>query len=324
MTIMTILGIDIGKYSFDLALKTKDKYQDKTFSNNEAGFEALSCWLKSHNIAQGWFCLEATGIYGQQLVNYLIVQGHQVSVVNPRAIEAYARSQMRRNKTDKQDARLIAQYCESSRPQLWEPLAPQLVQLQALARHLESLTQQHAQQRNHLESQTQPLVIASTQRLMASIEQEIQQIQAIIQTEIAQNAQLQKNQELLMSIPGIGQTTATLILGEVGEISRFESVKQLDAYVGLCPSEHCSGSSVKKKTQLSKLGNSRLRKGLYFPALSAKQHNPIVRDFCLRLQQKGKAKMAIIGAAMRKVLHLVYGVLKNQQPFDPHYLQKAV
>lgn len=324
MTTMSILGIDIGKQSFDLALKSGEKYQSQVFNNNVTGFEELSRWLKTHNVAHGWFCLEATGIYGQQLVNYLISQGHQVSVVNPRAIEAYARSQMLRNKTDKQDARLIAQYCESSRPQLWQPLAPELVQLQALARHLESLTTQHAQQLNHLESQTHPLVITSTHRLIASIEQEIQQTQALIRAEIAQNAQLQKNNELLMSITGIGQTTATLILAELGEISRFESVKQLDAYVGLCPSEHRSGTSVKKKTQLSKLGNSRLRKGLYFPALSAKQHNPIVRDFCLRLKQKGKATMAIIGAAMRKLLHLVYGVLKTQQPFNPHYLEKAI
>lgn len=323
MTVMTFVGIDIAKQTFDMAVKIQGKYQHKTFKNNSTGFETLSDWLKINNIGRSWFCLEATGIYGESLAAYLFEQGHQVSVVNPRAIEAYGRSQMRRNKTDKQDARLIAQYCESSQPPLWQPIAPELKSLQELERHLESLMTQHAQQLNHLESQTNLLVLSSTRRLVASIEQEIATIKELISAEIAQHPQLKKNNDLLVGVIGIGPTTAAIILAEVGDVSRFESVKQLDAYAGLCPSEYQSGTSVRRKAQMSKLGNSRIRKALYFPALSAKQHNPIVRDFCLRLQQKGKTKMCIIGAAMCKLLHLIYGILKNQQPFDPHYLQKA-
>ncbi|MFY9226615.1 MAG: IS110 family transposase [Blastocatellia bacterium] len=320
MTSQVIMGIDIGKEKFDVAIKIKEKYEDRKFDNKESGFLELSSWLKEKGVEKAWCCMEATGKYGDSLANYLYSKGHKVSVVNPRAIEAFGKSQMRRNKTDKQDARLIEQYCASCKPDEWKPLKEEVKNIQELERHLESLTNQHTQQTNRLECQTNTTVVKSINRIIVSIEAEIEEIKLVIKQEIEKDQELKKNNELLLTIPGIGEKTATIILAELGQIERFSSVKQLDAFVGLSPSQHTSGTSVRKKTQMSKLGNSRLRKALYLPAVSAKNHNPIVKAFCLRLQEKGKVPMCIIGAAMRKLLHLAYGVLKNQLPFDPNFL----
>jgi len=320
MTNVVIMGIDIGKEKFDVAIKVKEKYEDKKFDNKESGFQELEKWLKEKGVEKVWCCMEATGKYGEKLANYLYNKGHIVSVVNPRVIEAFGKSQMRRNKTDKQDARLIEQYCVSCKPEKWKPLKEEIKNIQELERHLESLTNQHTQQTNRLECQSNITVLESIHRVIANIEAEIEKIKTAIAQEIEKDQELKKNNELLLSIPGIGEKTAAIILAEIGEIERFSSVKQLDAFVGLSPSQHTSGTSVRKKTQMSKLGNSRLRKALYMPSVSAKQHNPIVKAFCLRLQEKGKAPMCVIGAAMRKLLHLAYGVLKNQLPFDPNFL----
>lgn len=99
-----------------------------------------------------------------------------------------------------------------------------------------------------------------------------------------------------------------------------DSARQIAAYAGLSPRKHDSGTSVHKKPKLSKMGSYHLRKALYFPAISAWQHNPLVKSFCQRLLDKGKHKMLIVGAAMRKLLHIVFGVLKSQQPFDANFL----
>jgi transposase len=125
-----------------------------------------------------------------------------------------------------------------------------------------------------------------------------------------------------LSIPGIAVATAAAILAEIRDLSAFESADQLAAFAGLTLSEFCSGSAVHGKPRLSKIGNRSLRseKVLYVPALVARRYNPLIRTFCERLLAKGKSKMAVIGAAMHKLLRLVFGVLKSQQPFGPNFL----
>ena len=127
---------------------------------------------------------------------------------------------------------------------------------------------------------------------------------------------MKNNIDLLSSIPGIGQTTAVAILAELPNINSFESAKEIAAFAGLTPAVRQSGTSVRGIGHISKVGNSGLRKALFLPAIVAKQYNPILVEFCERLGKKGKAKMVIIIAAMRKLLHIIFGVLKNQQEFN--------
>jgi transposase len=127
----------------------------------------------------------------------------------------------------------------------------------------------------------------------------------------------------LESIPGIGEATAALLLAELGEISHFQNARQVAAFAGLVPRIRESGSSVRGRARLSKAGSSRLRKSLYFPAITALRFNPLIKALGLRLSAQGKPKMLIIGAAMRKLLHLAYGVLKSKMPFNPNFVAQT-
>lgn len=131
---------------------------------------------------------------------------------------------------------------------------------------------------------------------------------------------MRKQRNLLTSIPGIGDTTAACLIAEVPDVNNFQSASQLAAYAGLTPSQHHSGSSIHRRGRLVKTGNKRFRTALFLPAMAAMRHNPIVQDLVQRMQDKGKNRMTIVGAVMRKLVHLAYGVLKHGKPFDPHYL----
>ena len=128
---------------------------------------------------------------------------------------------------------------------------------------------------------------------------------------------------LLTSIPGIGETTAAKFLAEIVEINHYQSGRQVAAFAGLVPKHKESGSSVRGRPKLCKVGRARLRKALYFRAIVARQHNPIIKAMSARLRQRGKCRMVIIGAAMRKLIHISYGVMKSGKPFDPDYGKTA-
>lgn len=144
-----------------------------------------------------------------------------------------------------------------------------------------------------------------------------------VQEHIDQHPSLKADKELLLSIPGVGESTAYWLLAELPEVQQFSCAQEAAAFAGLNPCEYSSGTSVKKKTRLSKRGNVYLRKCLYMPALAAKRFNPCVAALCARLQEKGLAKKAIIGAAMRKLLMLAYGVLRTQHKFDKDWHNNA-
>jgi transposase len=316
-----ILGIDVAKKSLDVALMNDQKMLSKSFENSPAGYQGMAAWLKKHQSSQAHVCLEATGQYGDGVAEYFYQQGHPVSVVNPARIKHYANSKLQRNKTDKADAQLIAKYCEREIPALWTPPPASFRDLQALVRHLDGLLETQSQEKNRLTSgvRTQA-VVASLNALIAFLDQQIRECKQAIQDHIDRYPELRYRQDLLVSIPGIGRLTAAKLLGEIRNILDFESARQLAAYAGLTPRNVFSGTSVHKKSRLTKTGNAHLRKALYMSAISAKRHNPIVSQFCTRLSTNGLRPMEVIGAAMRKLLHLTFGVLKSGRPFDPNYL----
>jgi transposase len=162
--------------------------------------------------------------------------------------------------------------------------------------------------------------VDSLRALLAFFDGQINQTKKAIQAHIDQHEELKHMQTLLVTIPGIGKLTAAKLLGEIRNILDFQSARQLAAYAGLTPRNFLSGTSVHKKSRLSKTGNSNLRKVLFLPAIVAKKCNPIIHTFCVRLSQSGLKPMEVVGAAMRKLLHLIYGILKTGRPFDPNYL----
>ena len=315
------LGIDIAKATFDVALLQEGHYRTATFNNDPTGFAKLRRWLKKGGFSQLVVGMEATSRYGEALALFLHEQGHRVSLINPARIKAYADSQLRRNKTDKEDAKTIADFCRSQPLEWWTPPSAAQRELQAMVRHLEALQAARTQERNRLEAGVPSAVVVQTiQAHIAFLESQIAELEACISEHIDRHPDLKEKRELLTSIPGLGKLSAAKFLAEVPDVSRFDSAAQLAAFAGLTPRQRQSGSSVRGAAHLSKTGNKRLRTLFYMPALCALRFNPLIQPLAQRLRERGKGRMTIVGAAMRKLLHLAYGVLKHKRPFDPHYL----
>jgi transposase len=316
-----IVGIDVSKATLDVVLlRPEQGPQAASYDNTLVGFQKLDKWLRKRKAGQVHACLEATGLYGDEVAEFLYEAGHTVSVVNPARIKAYADSQLQRNKTDRLDAALIADFCRTQQPSAWTPPDPAWRELRSLARHLLDLKDMRQQERNRLQAG----LISDTVRQavtehLAFLQQQIDELEQLIRDHIDQHPAIQRQRDLLASIPGIGPLTAALLVAELADLSRFDHAGQVVAFAGLNPRQRRSGSSVRGQTRLSKTGNAVVRRLLYFPALTARRCNPRLAPWCDSLAARGKTKMQVIGAAMRKLLVLAYGVLKSGQPFDPNF-----
>lgn len=311
------LGIDVGKLKLDVTLLINGKTKTKTVKNSKEGFQTLSDWLKKHGAGRVHACMEATGSYGDGLALYLHEAGHIVSIVNPVRIKGFAKSELVRTKNDTVDAGIIARFCLAMSPSPWTPPAPAIRRLQAVVRRLDAMIIMHTQEENRLDV-SHSLVEPSIKEHLAYLDSEIKKLKAQIRSEINNDPGLKSKKELLISIPGISDTTIAVILAEI-DFQKFESVKQVVAFIGLAPKETLSGSSVKGKPRICKIGNARLRKSFYMPALVAARFNPIVANFYRRLKESGKNGKVAVCAAMRKLVHIIYGVLKTGKPFNPDY-----
>jgi len=316
-----ILGVDVSKDKVDVALiEGKQALGSGEFANTGVGFKKLDKWLSNKGAGSVWVCLEATGRYGEGLAEYFYEAGHQVSMVNPARIKKYAESQLRRNKNDQIDAVVIADFCRTQEPVLWGPATPQKRELQEMSRRMEALIEQRTREINRLKSgQGCGVVLESLQDSLSFLDEQMSKLERRIREHIDRHSDLKEEFDLLTSIRGIGDKTAIKLMAELPDVKRFDSVGQVVAYAGLSPQQHTSGSSVHKRSRLTKIGKQTLKTAMYFPALSAIRFNPVVKALAERLEERGKDKMVIVGAAMRKLLQLVYGVLKSGQPFDPNY-----
>jgi transposase len=245
-------------------------------------------------------------------------------VVNPAAIKAFAASRLSRTKTDRVDAELIARFCLAQHPAAWTPPVVEVRELQALVRRLESLIEMRVMEENRLSSGiTVDSVRESLEAHLAYLNEQIKRTEELIRKHIDSNPTLKQQSQLLDSIPGIAETTAALLLAEFTDITQYRSARQVAAYAGLVPRERQSGSSVKGRTRLSKIGNARLRRALYFPAITALRCCPFFQAWAEGLLKRGKSKMSVICAVMRKLVHVAYGVLKHGKEFDPQWVKTA-
>jgi len=316
------LGLDVGKAEIHAAVLSAQNASflaEKVFPNNEGGFHALVAWLATVLPKQAAIhaCMEATGSYSQPLAFFLHERVACVSVVNPQCIKAFGQISLRRSKTDPADARLIARFCLKEQPKAWMPPTPNQRCLQALARRLKSLQAQHAAERHRLGQCLDKAVAADIRAHLLWLKNRQTKIEAQIHQIVARDETLRTQAQLLFSIPGIGRKSAALLLAEIHHPSAYASARQLAAHAGLTPRHHQSGVSGSRTTPLCKIGSTRLRLILYFPAIVAIRHHPPARALAQRLRERGKAEMVIVCAVMRKLLHTVFGILKNQLPYNP-------
>jgi transposase len=312
-----VLGIDIAKAKFVAALLRPDgQVRHKSCANTFAGFAELAAWLTRQQVTRVHATLEATGTYGDALATWLYDAGHVVSVVNPAIIHAYARTQLARSKTDRLDAELIARFTATQQPPAWTPPAPEIRQLQALVRRLDALQGMRTQELNRRAAgPTVADVRASIEAVVAHLEAQIAQVQQLIRDHLDRYPGLRAQRDLLVTIPGIGEATAAILIADLFD-KRYSSARQAAAFAGLVPRLMESGT-LRGRSRLSKIGPGRLRKALYFPAVAALRWNPTIRAVRARLHAAGKPPMVIVGAAMRKLIHLAYGVLKSGRAYEP-------
>jgi transposase len=309
------LGIDISKSKFDCALILGTKFKDKVFPNTAAGFAALDEWIQRHATLPVHVCLEATGIYWEALAMHLTQAGHRVSVINPALAKAHGQSLGKRSKTDAIDARILADFCREKRPPAWVAPTPSEQRLKALVLRLQSLVDMQSEEKNRIES-AREAVRDSLDTHLRWLADEIKRLERAISKSLDDDPSLRDKRELLHSIPGLGERTLAILLAYGLGQQRFDNARQFAAFAGLSVVQHESGSSVRGKPRLAKTGHARLRSALYMPAMVALYRTAWGRVFRTRLAANGKPAKLIIGAMMRKLIHVAFGVLRSGRPFD--------
>lgn len=312
------VGVDVSKKELVVAMIVNDKTHYCSVANNKEGFKEFSKWIRSYKIAKVKACMEATGIYSLAFADYLFEQNHEVSIVNPACINAFAKSKLSRHKTDKVDSKVIAEYSSKYELKPYKPTDPAILKLRNLYDCIENLESQYRKLQNYLETREHlaSVVIRTYERLCRDLLTEIKKLEEEIDNTLNDNSTLKENIDNIQTIPGIGKKTAVAVISSMPNMSIFEDARQFAAFAGLTPREYQSGSSVRKRSKISKMGSSRLRKALYFPAMSAMQYNPLMKDFAQKLKAKGKSGKVIVVAIMRKLSHIIFGVIKNKRVFD--------
>jgi transposase len=313
-----IVGVDVSKEKLDLALlRDAGKFRDKVLANSRKGFEEVLAWLAKQGVTQAHVCMEATGAYWEELAEFLVDAGFEVSVVNPLLIRKYSESLGERSKTDRIDARVIARFCAERYPERWQAPSKAVRGLRSLVRRREALIELRTEELNRRDSASEPRVLESIDKVIAHVDEQIALIDKQIHQHIDDDPTLKQQRELLQSVPGIGKVVSAMLLSYYGGELRFGNSKQAVAFAGLDTSRFESGTSVRGKPRMSKRGHSNIRGTLYMPAVVTMSRTTWGKAFAARLAQAGKPSLVIIGAVMRKLVAIAYGVLKSGQPFNP-------
>ena len=319
------MGIDLAKATFDFCLLSGSGacLGRGQLPNEPSSIEGFLAQLLApgRKLSQIHFALESSGVYGQRLLAALHQRGLAVSVLNPAQVKYFAFSVLRRTKNDRVDAELIARFCLERKPLLTRPLRPVEEQLRLLVHERESRVGEQTRERNRAKKDPfqialPTLISRQRQQRLQQLEEEIAQLDVAIDALIASDECLKTQSQLLCSIPGIAKLTAAKLLSELAA-KEFQSARQLAAYAGLTPAEFRSGYFLYGKTHLSKIGNAFLRKALYLPAAVARRWCKPLQPWITILQSRKLPDLAIRGAIMRKLLHIAFGVLKHQKPFNP-------
>lgn len=313
-------GIEVSHLTLVVALRCGDRDESpRQFPNTAEGHQALlRCLTRAGRPVR--VAMESTGLYGLDLALCLHRAGVAVMVANPRAVRHFGQALLQRSKNDQLDAVVLREFADRMPFQPWRPPSAAALKLVSVARRLEALTDMMTAEKNRLHAAS--LSEALPAIIRRDIRRSIQTQQRALDF-LASDPELSRRFQLLLSIPGVGPTSAVHILAELLLLPAHMDVRQWVAYAGLDPREYSSGTSVQKKVRISKAGNKHIRRALYMPALVAVQHQPQVRAYYEHLQARGKTKMQALVATMRKLLHAIYGMFKHDQLFDGHKVYAA-
>lgn len=312
-------GIDISKQTFDCSITLENgEIAVRKLSNNKKGFEKLKSLLPK----ESYVVMEASGPYYFKLATYLHSENINVSVVNPLVIRRFCQMRMIRTKTDRKDAAMIREYGLTEQPSLWQPDERNITKLKQLNAAIELLDKCITASGNQLEAfeampDTDPILIRKLRKLKEynskakdKLEQEMYQVTS---------ENYAASYKSLQTIPGIGPKSASIIIAVTGNFKKFANYKQLIAYVGLNPRVFESGTSVKGRGHICKMGTARLRKLLYLCSWSAKRHNHYCKEMYERLKAKAKPERVIKIAIACKLLRQAFAIGLKQNSFEINY-----
>jgi transposase len=317
------VGIDVSARELTVAWSQGgEQMKLECYANTAVGHQRLLGDLRGVR-APVMVCLEASGNYTLDIALALAKAGGgiQVSLANPRRVRRFAESLGQRSKTDPVDARALCQYVARMPFTPWQPPSAAALRLRAITRTIAALTRMNTQQKNRQHALSASVALPAL--LLRELEHQIgyteKRITGLRRTAvrlISSDAQLLRRFHHLQTIPGIAESSALMVLGELAVLPETLDERQWVAHSGLDPKHHVSGSSIEQKTRISKAGNRYLRAMLYMPALVAVQHDPALGGFYQRLVARGKSKLQALVAVMRKLLHAAWGMFHHDQPYD--------
>jgi len=293
----------------------------RSFANTAAGHRELKRYLTRATCGVR-VCLESTGLYGLDVALFLQADSRiEVMVANPRAVKNFAQALLQRSKSDPVDARVLAEYAARMRFQPWQPPSLAALSVTALARRIHALTESATREKNRLHALSAtgtslPVLVSDLRRSLQAIARSQLRLTRECRKIIAADGLLERRFRLLLSLPGVGETSALQLLGELALVPADAEVRQWVAYAGLDPCTCSSGSSLAQRPRISKVGNRHLRRALYMPALTAAHRDAAFASYYGRLQARGKCKMVALVAVMRKLLHAAFGMFKHDARFD--------
>lgn len=314
-------GIDVSKQTLDAEITTQAGVEAKKMGNDASGFSKLFKLLPP----DAHVVMEASGPYYYRLAFFLHEKGVRVSVVNPLVIRRFCQMRMTRTKTDKKDASMIRAYAISEQPELWQPNCPMISKLKQLNTALDLLEKHITASTNQLEAFKQmpdadDYTLKQVEQLIGQNKQVRDRLEAEMEKVVQQH--YQKSYQALRSIPGIGPKAAAMLIAITGNFTKFSCYRQLVAYVGLNPGIFESGTSVKGRGHISKMGTARLRKILYLCSWSAKKYNQQCKQMYERLKAKAKPEKVIKVAMANKLLRQAFAVGRNLVNYEQNYIPK--
>ncbi len=311
-----IIGFDVSKKFFDFAyLKSNKKWFNQQLDYDKNGLSKLVKIIPDKSIC----VMEATGPYYLKLANFLYSKGFKVCVVNPLVIRRYSQMLLKRTKTDKADAQLIAMYGKNQSPDFWKPNNENIQRIRQMNSVLESLIKERTSWLNRIEAAKQDdnfdkSSLKIMKQMIILINRRVQKLEVELDKII--EADFEQENSILRSIPGIGRKTSIVMLAITGGFTKFESYKQFSSYVGLCPRIFQSGTSVRGKARICKVGTSRVRQLLYLCALTASKVNKACKELYNRLIEKGKPKKLALIAVANKLIRQAFGCIKSMTYYN--------
>ncbi|EFH7886072.1 IS110 family transposase [Escherichia coli] len=322
------LGIDVSKKTLDICLMLegiRGRLKTKRIKNDFRAVHTINAWLQKHDCAlcDVHIIMEATGVYHELLATGLHLAGGKVSLANPHRTREFARGMDILTKTDKVDAWMLACYGALKKPDAWTPPAEEIRHLSALLKRRDLLVTDATREKNRLEkyraTHTPHVVIVSAENMLRRLNDELSEIELMLKQHVERHVFLKEDYALLTSIKSVGPQLGLNML-VILRSHDFRTAEQVAAFLGVAPVEKRSGTSVRGRSRMSKIGPPEIRAKLYLAALCGLRFNKAMKSMYERLCLNGKAKMVAIGALMRKLIHWCFGVLKSRQPFDIDFI----